>query len=91
MGGKLELESRPGRGSRFFFTLPLPAPADGSQCDVQPPEFRPEERRLRILLAEDNPVNRRAVERLLERMGHEVRSVGNGARAVRRRSARSGI
>jgi signal transduction histidine kinase/ActR/RegA family two-component response regulator len=82
MGGKLELESRPGQGSRFFFTLPLRAPAGGTLRDVQPPASCPEERRLRVLLAEDNPINRRAVERLLERMGHEVRSVGDGARAV---------
>ena len=33
---------------------------------------------LRILLAEDNPINERLAARLLEKMGHTVRSVHNG-------------
>lgn len=38
--------------------------------------------RLRILLAEDNQVNRRLVELLMSRNGHEVVSVENGRKAV---------
>ncbi|MEJ5369229.1 MAG: two-component regulator propeller domain-containing protein [Bryobacteraceae bacterium] len=38
--------------------------------------------RLRILLAEDNQVNRRLVELLMSRQGHEVVSVENGRKAV---------
>lgn len=82
MGGRLGMESAPGRGSRFFFTLPLPAAEEGPELEAGTGRARPEDKRLRILLAEDNPVNRRAMERLLERMGHEVRSVGDGAQAV---------
>jgi|GEM_PF-1281086 len=39
-------------------------------------------RKLRILVAEDNEVNILLMRRLLERLGHEVLHVGNGARAL---------
>src|SRR5207249_672558 len=40
------------------------------------------ERRLRILLAEDNPVNQRLAATLLERRGHKVTIAANGREAV---------
>ena len=42
----------------------------------------PESRRLRVLLAEDNPVNQRLVVRMLEKRGHEVVVVNNGREAL---------
>jgi two-component system, sensor histidine kinase RpfC len=39
-------------------------------------------RRLRILVAEDNPVNRRVTGKILERAGHHVHIVGNGEEAL---------
>lgn len=38
--------------------------------------------RLKILLAEDNVINRKVAEALLSRQGHQVSSVENGAQAV---------
>jgi len=40
------------------------------------------ERRLRILLAEDNPVNQRVGSMMLQRLGHEVVVAENGKKAV---------
>ncbi|HEU0101101.1 MAG TPA: response regulator [Mycobacteriales bacterium] len=37
---------------------------------------------MRILLAEDNPVNQRVAQLVLERLGHAVETVGNGVQAV---------
>ncbi|WP_263784780.1 hybrid sensor histidine kinase/response regulator [Salinibacter grassmerensis] len=48
---------------------------DGDQSD-------PEVRSRRVLLAEDNAVNREMATQLLEKMGHEVHTVPNGADAL---------
>ena len=42
----------------------------------------PARRPLRILLAEDNPVNQRLAQRILEKWGHAVTVASNGANAV---------
>jgi CheY-like chemotaxis protein len=47
-----------------------------------PPDFHPVARVLRILVAEDNPINRLVAERTLERMGCVVEVAGNGLEAV---------
>src|SRR5205085_10339177 len=39
-------------------------------------------RRLRVLLAEDHPINQKLATRLLERQGHTVAVVGNGLEAL---------
>ncbi|HEX8800935.1 MAG TPA: response regulator, partial [Terriglobales bacterium] len=41
------------------------------------------ERSLRVLLAEDNPVNQTLAIRILERLGHKVQVVNNGKEALR--------
>lgn len=54
--------------------------------DEEPPDDKPleriETRSLRVLLAEDNPVNQRLARRLLEKRGHEVYVADDGAQAV---------
>ncbi len=84
MGGELTLESRPGEGARFGFTLRLDAVESGA---AQPAAARPVSgcapaRPLRILVAEDNAVNAMLLQSMLERSGHRVALVGNGAEAV---------
>ncbi|MEM6569569.1 MAG: ATP-binding protein [Planctomycetota bacterium] len=83
MGGDVDLESTEGEGSVFGCTLPLrtaePSRTDEACSDIAPSGV-PEG--LRVLLVEDNAVNVRVGQRLLERLGCIVQVAENGREAV---------
>jgi CheY-like chemotaxis protein len=80
MGGHLQVTSQLGEGSRFWFELPLPtaqAPAlDFTQALAELP------RGLRVLVAEDHPINQVVARKILEHLGQQVTLVANGELAV---------
>ena len=81
MGGDLKVESTLGVGSAFSFTLCLPL-ASQEQLLAEPlAAYAPSPtgaRRLHVLLADDNEIGRRLLERILTDAGHSVVSVGDG-------------
>lgn len=89
MGGSLDLESEVGRGSKFTVRLPL-LPASHEEVAL-PPAARSSTsaNKLRILVAEDNEVNRHLIHRMLEKGGHDVHGVSNGLAALERATRES--
>jgi signal transduction histidine kinase/ActR/RegA family two-component response regulator len=87
MGGRIGVESEPGVGSRFHFTLAtriLPESGKPPAAAVPPPgDAAP----LVILLAEDNAINQKLALRLLERKGHHVTVAADGRQALDRFAA----
>jgi signal transduction histidine kinase/ligand-binding sensor domain-containing protein/ActR/RegA family two-component response regulator len=86
MGGQLSVESVIGRGSTFSFTTRLGLQSTSSKNRALAPlaerVTEQVERPLRVLLAEDNPVNRVVAMRLLEKRGHSVAVAVNGREAL---------
>jgi len=88
MDGDITVTSTPGKGSIFVVTLRLPrttAPAVENilQLDDEAWERRrTPTRRLRLLAAEDHPVNLKYLNLLIDRMGHEAVFCENGFEAL---------
>ena len=85
MGGRLRVESVAGAGATFIAEVPLrplgPAPERPADPAVST-DARPAGPRLRILAAEDNPVNRKVLLALLTPLDVETTVVENGAEVV---------
>ena len=97
MGGEVGVRSSPGVGSTFWFTAllePLAAPAqtprNAADAAGESPERRlaRDYRGARVLLAEDDPVNREVACELLGALGLRIDTVETGQQAVEQ--ARSG-
>ena len=81
MGGDIRVHSMPGAGSAFNFRCPLQAADASAQAPVTAAPSAA--RQLRVLVAEDHPVNRLYIRALLERLGHQAKVVDNGVEALR--------
>ncbi|MGZ3314771.1 MAG: ATP-binding protein [Caulobacteraceae bacterium] len=82
MGGRITVRSEPGLGSTFELALEAQVSDEAEGRDAlgdQTAAMRPD---LRILVAEDNAVNRKIVEALLSPLGPAITFAGNGAEAL---------
>jgi len=82
MGGKLDCVSAPGAGSTFWLDLPLEPALRLETSPTVPLSGSAEPHELRILLADDHPINRKVVELILAGVGANLMSVENGEEAV---------
>jgi CheY-like chemotaxis protein len=83
MNGRIWLESREGQGSTFYVTVRLPVATAPEEPGTAIPASEPLRRKaLSILVAEDNTVNQRLIQHLLERRGHRVAIAQNGLAAI---------
>ncbi|WP_235536434.1 MULTISPECIES: PAS domain-containing hybrid sensor histidine kinase/response regulator [unclassified Sphingomonas] len=79
MGGSIAASSDPGKGTTFSVELPFTrADAAAAEAMAAGKATGP----MRILLAEDNPINRRLMAGLLAREGHDVVAVEDGRKAL---------
>ena len=80
MDGRISASSRPGQGSTFWFELDLP-PADLAPA-LEAPATHDLDRPLRLLLVEDNPVNRELVAALLAPFAVEITEAHDGQQGL---------
>lgn len=85
MGGKIEVNSKEGVGSTFFFNIDMPSQTHSdTQADGSAPNASHDKttRPMKILVVEDNEMNRKVLDGLLTNKGHEILMAANGLEAI---------
>ena len=82
-GGKLEVQSTVGVGSKFILALVMtPGPVRATPRPAEPTVPTSSDIELSVLVVDDNPLNLMVAQKLVERLGHTVRTAVHGEDAV---------
>jgi len=82
MGGKIEVESNPGEGTKFRFTVLMGQAKEPAVARPALPPKVSDAHHLRVLVAEDNLVNQKVVLMLLRKLGVNADLAADGAQAI---------
>ena len=85
MNSRIELESEPGSGSRFFFTLPVKVSTEkhDKKRDISPLQLSEDLKKLKILLVEDVKFNRMVLKQIFTIWGLDTEEAFDGEEAIR--------
>ncbi|MEQ9263369.1 MAG: response regulator [Owenweeksia sp.] len=83
MGGEVEMESEAGKGTKVSFNIKLEKAEVHQEAPAEKKVYRPTEidAKLRILYAEDNPVNQKLLTMMMKTMGLDIDIAANGREA----------
>ncbi len=83
MGGQIGVNTAPGKGSDFHFSLPLKTPEFSSIPGLSSPAFLSANgASLRVLVVDDDAINRKLIRRMLEKVGATVEVAESGLAAI---------
>jgi hypothetical protein len=82
MGGSIILDSTPGSGSTFSFTIPYREAEKGAVGEEVPGSGGKSGKKGLVLVVDDNRINRKVVQIMLKKEGFEVTAAGDGEEAV---------
>lgn len=83
MGGEIHVSTAPDRGSDFYFTLPMRVPDFPAPPSVALQKHSQDNaQKARILVVDDDAINRKLIQRMIEKIGAETELVASGAEAL---------